>query len=180
METKYLPYNLPQSKFEQLRVLAKIINLQPSLIKAAGDEELEAISGVILHRHLDRFQKVEVWKLIRKIGKRNRPLEGKLTDLILNAKVNPQWGIWSLSNEELLADQQFHDAINSYASWIGITASAQGMKDIIYLIIKNKKISKGGIVTFVLWGSLLFNLSELHKVNTELDNRSTLNKSPLY
>ncbi len=54
------------------------------------------------------------------------------------------------------------------------------MKDIIYLIIKNKKISKGGIVTFALWGSLLFNLSELHKVNTELKNRITLNKSTLY
>jgi len=180
MESKYLPYNLPQSKSEQLKVLARITNLQPAIIKNAGEEELQAISGVILHRHLDRFQKIEVWKLIRKIGKRNRPLEGKLTDLILNTKVNPQWGIWSLTNEELLADQQFHDAINTYASWIGITASAQGVKDIIYLIIKNKKVTKGGIVTFALWGSLLFNLSELHKVNAELANRSTLNKSPVF
>ena len=28
-------------------------------------------------------------------------------------------GIWSLSNEELLADKEFHDAVNTYAGWLG-------------------------------------------------------------
>lgn len=80
----------------------------------------------------------------------------------------------------MLSDQSFHDHINHYASWIGLTASAVGAKDIVQKTWKNKKMSKGGLVTLVIWGSLLFNNSELNKANVEIANRSQLKSSSFY
>ncbi len=65
------------------------------------------MSGVILYRHLNRNQKTEAMSLIRQIGKKNKPLEGQLVNLILNTSINPQWGVWSLNNDELLNDHNF-------------------------------------------------------------------------
>jgi hypothetical protein len=118
--------------------------------------------------------------LIRNVGKKNKPLEGRLVNLIVNTSVNPQWGVWSLSNDELLNDHNFHNTINDYASIIGLTASAAGAKTIVQEIWKTKKMTKGGIATLVLWGALYFNNSELGKANKEITNRSQLKSSPVY
>ena len=138
------------------------------------------MSGVILYRHLNQTQKIEAMSLIRKVGNKNRLLEGRLVNLILNISVNPQWGIWSLSNEELLNDHAFHNTINNYAGLIGLTASAAGAKSIIQQTWQTKKITKGGVVTLVIWGALFMNSSELGKANKEIANRSQLKSSPVY
>jgi hypothetical protein len=180
MNKSKLPYVLPKSLPEQLRLLSKITNIPFPLIKDGGELEIEAISGVILHRHLNRFQKMESLSLIREVGKENRPLEGRLIDLVVDTKVNPQWGIWSLSNDELLSDQNFHNTIDAYASFIGITASVAGSKTIIENIWKRKKINKGGVATLAIYGALYFNYTELSKANEEIKNRSQLKSSPVY
>lgn len=118
--------------------------------------------------------------LIRQVGIKNGPLEGKLVNLILNISVNPQWGFWSLNNDELLNDHAFHNTINDYAGFIGLTASAAGAKTIIENIWKTKKMTRGGVATLVLWGALYFNNSELRKANAEIANRSQLKSSPVY
>ena len=174
------PYVLPKNLPEQLRLLAKIINIQFSFVKDGGQLELEAMSGVILYRHLNRIQKTEAMFLIRQIGKKNKPLEGQLVNLILNTSINPQWGVWSLNNDELLNDHNFHNTINRYAGIIGLTASAAGVKTIIQETWKRKRMTKGGVVTLVLWGAFFFNNSELEKVNAEITNRSQLKTSSVY
>ena len=118
--------------------------------------------------------------LIRQVGKKNRSLEARLIDLIIDTNVNPQWGIWSLNNEELLKDKYFHNTISSYANIIGLTATAAGAKDIIKQTWQTKKITKHAIITLAIWGALIFNGSELEKTNTEISNRSQLKSSPVY
>ncbi|XPF93644.1 hypothetical protein ACM9HF_16705 [Colwellia sp. RE-S-Sl-9] len=180
MNKSKLPYILPKNLPEQLRHLAKITNIPFSFVKDGGQLELEAMSGVILYRHLNRIQKTEAMSLIRQVGNKNKPLEGQLVNLILDISVNPQWGVWSLSNDELLNDRNFHDSINRYAGIIGLTASAVGVKTIIQDTWKRKRMTRGGVVTLVLWGAFLFNSSELEKVNQEITNRSQLKTSPVY
>ena len=180
MNKSQLPYVLPKSLPEQLRLLAKVINIPFSFVKDGGQLELEAMSGVILYRHLNRIQKTESMSLIRQVGKKNKSLEGRLVNLILNISVNPQWGVWSLTNDELLNDHNFHNTINDYAGLIGLTASAAGAKTIIQKIWQTKKITRGGVATLVLWGALYFNNSELGKANKEIANRSQLKNSPVY
>lgn len=178
MEHTVLPYNLPKSPKEQLRYLAKIINIPYSFVASGGQQEVEAMTATIMYRHLNRIQQMEAWQLIR--GLDSRPLTGKLVDKVLDTKTNPQWGMWSMTNEELLADKKIHEIINTYASGLGVTASAAGTKSVLQEVWKNKKLSKGGWVTLIIWGAVIFNSSELSKVNTELANRTTLNTSSLY
>ncbi|MBL1415647.1 MAG: hypothetical protein COB27_002035 [Moritella sp.] len=178
MEHTVLPYNLPKSPKEQLRYLAKIINIPYSFVASGGQQEVEAMTATIMYRHLNRIQQMEAWTLIR--GLDSRPLTGKLVDKVLDTKTNPQWGMWSMTNEELLADKKIHEIINTYASGLGVTASAAGTKSVLQEVWKNKKLSKGGWVTLIIWGAVIFNSSELSKVNTELANRTTLNTSSLY
>lgn len=178
METTVLPYNLPKSAKEQLRYLAKIINIPYSFVASGGQREIEAMTATIMYRHLNRVQQMEAWKLIRSLD--SRPLTGKLVDKVLDIKTNPQWGMWSMTNEELLADQHFHDVINTYAGGLGVTISAASTKDLLQEIWKNKKISRGGWVTLIIWGAVFVNSTELSKVNAELSNRNKLNTSSMY
>jgi hypothetical protein len=180
MNKSKLPYILPKNLPEQLRFLAKITNIPFSFVKDGGQLELEAMSGVILYRHLNQVQKMEAMSLIRNVGKKSRLLEGRLVNLILNISVNPQWGVWSLSNDELLNDLNFHNIINDYAGFIGLTASAAGAKTIIQKVWQTKKMTRGGVATLVLWGALYFNNSELGKARKEIANRSQLKNSPVY
>jgi len=118
------------------------------------------MAAVIMYRHLDRHQQSQALHLIHSIS--DRMLMGKLVEKIADTIANPQWGTWSLSNSELLQDKKVHDTINTYASWLGLTVSAIGAKDILQEAWKKRKISRGGWVNIVVLGSLLFNAQELN------------------
>lgn len=168
-----LPYNLPNNRKEQLRALSQVVGIPLSFVENGGEKEVDALCGAILYRHLDRHQRIEAMSLIR--GLSNRPLMGKLISVALEPTfINKEWGVWSFTTEELLADQNFHQQADNLASYIGIGASAISGKDLIHKVWKEKKLSKGGLVTFVIWGVVLFNKSELSKVNDEIKRRSSL------
>ena len=52
-----LPYQLPKSTQQKLVLLAKIASIPSHLLKNAGDTEVEAISAMILYRHMDERQR---------------------------------------------------------------------------------------------------------------------------
>jgi hypothetical protein len=178
MQTSLLPYQLPTSSDEQIIYLANILELPTHLVASKGQIVKEAMAAVIMYRHLDRYQKYEALQLIHSVP--DRRLLGKLVEKITDTQVNPQWGVWSLSNNELLQDKKFHDTINTYASWLGLTVSAMGAKDILQEIWKKRRMSRGGWVNVIVWGSLLFNAQELNKVNAEILHRSSIKSSELY
>lgn len=178
METSLLPYQLPTSSDSQIAYLANILGLDRHLVVGKGQKEKEAMTAVIMYRHLDRHQKYQAMELIHSIV--DRRLVGRLVEKIGDTHVNPQWGIWSLDNDELLSDQKFHETINTYATWLGLTASAMGAKDILQEVWKKRKLSRGGWVNVVVWGALLFNAQELNKANAEVLRRSSIKSSELY
>lgn len=178
MKTSLLPYQLPTSSESQIAYLANILELEKHLVIGKGQKEKEAMAAVIMYRHLDRQQKSQALQLIHSIT--DRKLIGKLVEKISDTQVNPQWGVWSLSNNELLQDKKFHDTVNTYASWLGLTVSAMGAKEILQEIWTKRRMSRGGWVNVVVWGSLLFNTQELNKVNAEVLRRSSIKSSELY
>lgn len=178
MQISLLPYQLPTSSEGQIAYLGSILELDKHLLIGKGQKEKEAMAAVIMYRHLDRHQKYQAMELIHSIS--DRRLMGRLVDKITDTQTNPQWGIWSLSNSELLQDKKVHDTINTYASWLGLTVSAVGAKDILQEIWKKRRMSRGGWVNVVVWGSLLFNAQELNKVNAEVLRRSSIKSSELY
>jgi len=168
-----LPYILPNNRKEQLKVLSKIVGIPISFVENGGEKEVNALCGAILYRHLDRHQRIEALSLIRDLS--NKPLLGKLITVAIEPTyVNINWGIWSFTREELLSDKNFHSQVDNLASYIGIGSSMISGKDLITKVWKEKKLTKGGIVTLVIWGSVLFNKSELSKVNNEIQRRSSV------
>ncbi|WP_432463909.1 MULTISPECIES: hypothetical protein [unclassified Agarivorans] len=70
--------------------------------------------------------------------------------------------------------------MNSFASYIGLSASGLGVKELIDSARSNQKLAKGGIVMLVIWGTVAFNKSELNKVRKEINNRTVMLTSELY
>ena len=102
-------------------------------------------------------------------------MSGKLISIAIEPTlVNKDWGVWSLTKEELIADQLFHSQADNLASYVGLGASAMSGKDLLTKIWKKRKITKGGLVTLVIWGTVFFNKSELNKVNNEIKRRSSI------
>ncbi|MCK8117362.1 hypothetical protein MTF68_07290 [Pseudoalteromonas sp. 2CM37A] len=168
-----LPYNLPSNLNEQLRILANIVDIPYSFVKDGGEDEVEAICGAMLYRHLDRHQRMEVMTKIRALS--NRALTGKLISVAIEPTfINKDLGIWSFTEEELLADKYFHSQIDTFASYVGVGASVLSGKDLLKQVWKQRKITRGGVVTLVIWGTVLFNKSELAKVNDEIKRRSSI------
>jgi hypothetical protein len=167
---KNLPYNIENNKTAQLTFLANLLGIDKSLIVNAGQDEVDAMCATVLYRHLPQVQRNYAMQKIRSVS--NRQLQGKLVDNVLYTTfVNPQWGIWSLTNKELAADQEVHNFIDSYASYVGLSASGLGIKEMYDNARKSKKMTKGGLVMLVIWGAVAFNKAELNKVNKEISNR---------
>lgn len=165
-----LPYNIESNKAAQLVFLAKLIGIKSELLINASQTEVDAICATVLYRHLPQRQRTYAMQLIRAVD--NKPLQGKLIEkVLLTTFVNPQWGIWSLTNKELESDQAFHDFLDRYVSYLGYSASAVGIKEIFDNVRKSKKMSRGGILMLVIWGAVAFNKAELNKVNKEINNR---------
>lgn len=178
MNIDQLPYSLPKTARAQCQYLARICSISLHKLSNNHQEESQAIASVIIYRHLKSNQKIEAMRFIHAMD--NKPLMSKLIEKITDVIINPQWGIWSLSNTELLNDQKFHDMINSYAGVLGASISAASAKELASTIWKTKKMSKGAWITLVMWGSLYFNSTELNKANQEIANRSKLLDSVHY
>lgn len=168
---KNLPYNLPADLKEQLSILGKIIGFRPELLSGGGKLEVEAICGMILYRHLNQKQRIDVMRTIRSVP--NRALMGKLiTGALDTTFVNPQYGMWSLTDKELQSDKDFHEFLDHFASYVGIGASSLGVKDLYKESRVRGKLGRAGLAMLVIWGAVAFNKAELKKVNEELSNRT--------
>ncbi|MCG3727609.1 hypothetical protein ACXHPE_17480 [Vibrio cincinnatiensis] len=174
-----LPYQLPRDTTGQLKKLAKITSIPNNLLVGADEVEVEALCYMILYRHLNQNQRYKAMKSIRSVKK--QALMGEIINRVLDTTfVNPQWGIWSLSNVELEADIQFHNELNLLSSALGIGASAGSIKEMLEKIKEKKSISQKNWITLVIWGCVYFNAIELEKAATEKAHRTTINSSRFF
>ena len=177
---KDLPYpNMPTTLQGQINKLADITGIRRNLLTGAGETKLQAMCYVILYRHLSQQQRHKAMKTIRSVKK--RALMGVLIDKALTTTfVNPQWGIWSLSNKELMDDISTHDQIQYIAGMVGFGASGLSIKDFLKKTIGQRSLGYKQIATIVIWGCVAFNNIELNKAKKELQNRTKINTSKFY
>ena len=174
-----LPYEtLSKNTPEQLRMLADILGIPKALVAKGGDAELTAMVATILYRHLDQVDRRYAMEAIRSVP--DRALAGRLVTMALDTTfVNPQWGMWSLTNEELLRDEKFHKRLDDLAGNLGFAVSGLGIWELIQKLKKRGKPGPQIAATLVIWGSVLVNSSELQQTQNELKQRteSTLRSS---
>ncbi|BFM09612.1 hypothetical protein [Halioxenophilus aromaticivorans] len=167
-----LPYvTLSKNTPEQLRLLADILGIPTALVAKGGEAELTAMVATILYRHLDQVDRRQAMEAIRNVP--NRALEGRLVTLALDTTfINPQWGMWSLSNKELLQDEQFHKRLDNIAGNLGFAASGLGIWELIQKLKKRGKPGPQIGATLVIWGAVFINSSELQQTQSELKQRT--------
>ena len=175
----HLPYQIPTNPIAQSLYLAEILKIDSSLVEHAGADEVDAMAATMLYRHLGRQLKLEAMTMIIKL--KNKRLVSMLRTLAVDTTyVNPQWGIWSLTNKELLADQAAHHKFNELASIAGVGASALGLKDILMEIKRTGRLGPGAWTLLAFYGIVLLNAKELEKANKEVKRRHGPLRSSTY
>ena len=180
-----LPYVLPKNNKDVVQRLAIILSIDPKRIPSHDQKIIEILSGIILYRHLERLQKIQVMTQVRSLEPRLQSiLVTKITDVI----VQPKWGLWSLTNEELLDKKEFHEGIATIANALGIAASVSGLNDIMKMVAEGltkrqslKTMAKRALPYFIIWGAVQVNANELARMQREIDARTpAMLTSPLH
>lgn len=173
---KGTPYQLPKNITEQVTFLAKVLDIKAHFLVGAGNLEVEAMCFTILYRHLNPLQRREAMKTIRAIN--NKALSAKLLTKALDTTfINPRWGVWSLTNKELLERINNLEKWADFTSQIGIGASFFSGKDLIHSLHNGKGIKRHHVVLLCIWGLVKLNNDQLKKAKTEKEHRSVMGKS---
>lgn len=163
-----LPYTLPGTLRGKVNALAAIVEIPPAHIRAVSDQEaLKALTGLILYRHLSRREEREVnrhWQTLPQV------LQMKLRQKRSSILANPMWGIWSLSNEELIEKKEFVSAFNDVAAKAGIPSlSAAGL----YKVFKQGQSGNAATVCAFLFVGAMISAKNLEesRIDSEILRR---------
>lgn len=174
-----LPYYLPRDTDGQLKALAGILEIPYPLVENTGETGLQAMTVTIMFRHLEKRERDAALRVIDQLE--NRQLIGLLrTKAIDTAYVNKRWGVWSMTNEELENDKSFHDLVVTVAGILGVSFSASSAKDVAKETIRQRRLTKGGVVTIVVWVAVISSVSSSWKLGDELERRSQQKTSPYF
>ena len=172
MSTSSLPYNLPKNEKEALHYLAKILNIPAHHLKGDTVKISKAMAGTLMYRQLDRIKRMEVIQLIHSL--QNNHLKSILIVKCTDVLVNPQWGEWSLTKEELTKLLSFHNNLNRWSSLLGANPGAYGIGGSAWSIIK-QGTGKGNIIVLIgsiaLMGIHEFSYKESQKYSNEQGRR---------
>ncbi|MEC8012450.1 MAG: hypothetical protein VX185_16975 [Pseudomonadota bacterium] len=164
-------YGLVDGTKGKLKYFEKMLNLSPEDLKGAGELELSAISLMIMYRHLQHHDRIRAMQIIQSVPNRRLKLslEVKLLD---TTYINPTWGPWSKSTEELESDLK----VNEYISIAGMITGAttfSGMFawDFYHDNIKPRKVGPKSIATIVIAVILFANDTALNANQDEVLRR---------
>jgi len=105
---------------------------------------------------------------------------GVLTTKITDITISPHWGLWSQSKTELEEAKEYYQFISKYANYLGATASASSINDLIKNSWKIKALTGTNFLTIAVWVGLSWNDSILSDVNAELESRKQFIKTKSY
>lgn len=159
-----LAYSLPDTLRGKVNALAGIVEIPRVHIRAVSDQEaLKALTGLILYRHLGRREEREInrhWQTLPQV------LQMKLRQRRSSILINPMWGMWSLSNEELVAQKEFVSAFNEMATKAGIPSlSAAGF----YKVFKQGQSGNAATVCAFLFVGAIISAKNLEESSIDAE-----------
>ena len=170
MRVNNTPYQLPTSSEERIRSLANIIGIEGNGLANGGFRIEEILCGVILYRHLDRSEKLEIMSSIYELE--DKRIASKLVEKVTDVIVNPSWGLWSMTNAELLNKKEFHSFVQFWSAILGFGVSVSSGKGFLSRLWKERKIlSARNSLIMVVCGGLLYSNKVLSDTNLELERR---------
>lgn len=177
-----LPYHLPTDTIGQAKALASILEVSPEDAVRSGQDGVQAMTATILYRHMDRHERLKAMQLIQSLP--DKSFSSKLVLMAVETTlVNPQWGLWSLTNEELAADIRFHAAVDRVASVSGLAlslGSGKTVKDIIKDLAQERRLNHRGVALLVIGVAFAANKGSLEAGTAEQRRRPQVKGSPYF
>ncbi|TAA41029.1 hypothetical protein [Corallincola spongiicola] len=168
-------YNLPQNDTEAINKLAKVLDLPSHYIHGDNNKIAIALAGAIMYRQLPRLEKITVMQSIAALS--YRPLVGQLVAKCTDPMLQPQWGEWSMTNQELEEVLLLHNSFNRWSSILGANPGAYGVGGSVWSIVK-QGAGKGNIIVLVASLALIgiheFSYQETQRYSAELERRKHL------
>src|SRR5690625_3511546 len=111
-----LPYRLPSDLSAKVDYLADLMGIKNKIYLHAlpSDVAVELLSIIVLYRHLDHYEKLRIAQLLERVDRR---VLNDLQTAMARPAVQPNWGMWSWTNEELIANKE---ALSRFNSWAGL------------------------------------------------------------
>lgn len=163
-----IPYSLPSTREGKIAVLAEIVDIKRVRFRNVSNEDtLKALTGLILYRHLSRREE-------RKVNRHWQSLPPDVQRSLRKRRaailINPSWGMWSLSNEELLERNDLNQRISFWAKALGI--GDLSVKSLGSLLGKIKAANLGSVASLILIGTfVMMNSLEGQEINAEMVRR---------
>ncbi|WP_425641977.1 hypothetical protein ACPUEK_01005 [Marinomonas gallaica] len=176
-----LRYPTFENNKDLIRSLGDVLGIPASITDTVSNQEkcASAMSGVIMYRQLNRIEKMEVMRLIRSIE--SKKLVEKLIEKVTDVIVQPKWGLWSLSNEELQDLIDFHSEFGEWSNLLGVNPGAYGVAASGWGLIKKTRAGMTGaalrsnkvglIVSVALMGISLISADQLKRSSIERERR---------
>src|SRR5690554_5837038 len=91
------------------------------------DVAVELLTLIALYRHLDRSGVRRVETLLQRVDRR---VLDDLQKAMAVPRVQPSWGMWSLTTNELLQRKRALSTFNAVAGFLGISVSISRARDL--------------------------------------------------
>ncbi len=167
-----VPYALPDNRADAIEALAEILDIPLPEVSGDGTSTLQALAGTILYRNLEQRERNEVMSAIRRQSPR---LQGLLLDRALNPTfVNPSWGMWSMTTEEL---QQLIERNERFQRLVTVTGAnpgyVGGAASVWHMVKTGAQASNvaGAAASLVILGASEMSAMELNNARDEMMNR---------
>ncbi len=151
----YHPDKLPKTTPELVDALAGILRFKVFHQTKKDEHTLATLTGVILYRHLDRFQKTKVMDMIHDEDHIHRADHDELKVFCIDPLIQPEWWLWSLTTKELEEKFRSQENLKSLLALIGFGVTALSIQDFGKELIKNKRVTRGGAM-FVLSATFVY------------------------
>ena len=181
-----LRYPTFENNKDLIRFLGDVMGIPASMTDTVSSQEkcASAMSGVIMYRQLNRIEKMQVMELIYSLT--NKRLVAKLVEKVTDITVQPRWGVWSLSNEELQNIIDFHSEFGEWSNILGVNPGAYGVGASGWGLIKKARAGVTGtalrsnivglIASIALMGISLISADQLNRSAAERERRRVFAK----
>lgn len=150
-----LPYKMPGTEQGKIEFLCELIGISYSKFSAyPRSVVIEALTGIALYHQLDRHEKMKVMQFLHDNlrGPTLAAAIGKITDPM----VNPHWGLWSKSTDQLKDDLEFKETVSTYLGLAGIGFSLPEARKLLGAA-KTTNVKSGSakghpVLVVLIWG----------------------------
>lgn len=165
-----LPYNLPCTTRGKVDYLANLMGVRQRIHLRALPPEVavELLTLIALYRHLDRLGKRRVETLLQRVDRR---VLNDLQSAMAVPSVQPSWGMWSLTTNELLQRKRTLSTFNRIAGALGLTASITGANDLYKFGRQSARGAAGSVALLMIVGFVGLQQLEEGNIDAEMIRR---------